>query len=137
MLTCKSFTAAQDFVASYWGLLIQAGDKIHELSASFGEDVWSAGNFGQCMYAIKTRNGELYFKFKKNYGDLSCFDVSAIFLAVHHLYLSLTCNAIFMIQMVLSEHRLQYRSALPLLLMADDYKGQCSFQNRSRSSLPS
>ena len=27
------------------------------------------------MYAIKTRNGDLYFKFKKMYGDMSVFEV--------------------------------------------------------------
>lgn len=46
-----------------------------ELSASFGDDIWPAGNYGQTMYAIKTRNGQLYFKFKKMYGDLSAFEV--------------------------------------------------------------
>ena len=46
-----------------------------EVSASFGDDVWEAGNFGQTMYAIKTRNGDLYFKFKKMYGDMSVFEV--------------------------------------------------------------
>lgn len=46
-----------------------------EVSASFGDDVWEAGNFGQTMYAIKTRNGDLYFKIKKMYGDLSAFEV--------------------------------------------------------------
>ena len=54
---------------------VQVGDKILLVSASFGEDVWEAGKFGQCMYAIKTRNGDLYFKFLKKYGDLSSFEV--------------------------------------------------------------
>ena len=53
----------------------QVGDKLVQVSASFGEDVWDAGKFGQCMYAIKTRNGDLYFRFKKMYGDLSSFEV--------------------------------------------------------------
>lgn len=55
---------------------VQVGDKLVQVSASFGDDVWDAGKFGQCMYAIKTRNGDLYFRFKKMYGDLSSFDVS-------------------------------------------------------------
>ena len=37
----------------------QAGDKLVEVSASFGADVWQAQNFGQVMYAIKTRNGQV------------------------------------------------------------------------------
>ena len=56
--------------------LVQAGDKLVEVSASFGDDVWEAGNFGQTMYAIKTRNGDLYFKFRKMYGDMSVFEVA-------------------------------------------------------------
>jgi hypothetical protein len=47
------------------------GDKIVKVSASFGDDVWDALNFGQVMYAIKTRNGEVYMQLKKNYGDTS------------------------------------------------------------------
>ena len=47
------------------------GDKIEAVSASFGTDVWEAKNFGQVMYAIKTRNGDVYIKFKRNYGDTS------------------------------------------------------------------
>ena len=57
--------------------MVQVGDKLVQVSASFGEDVWDAGKFGQCMYAIKTRNGDLYFRFKKMYGDLSSFEVNA------------------------------------------------------------
>ncbi len=53
------------------------GDKIVEVSASFGSDVWEARNFGQVMYAIKTRNGEVYLKMKKNYGDTSFLVVSS------------------------------------------------------------
>ena len=49
-----------------------------QVSASFGDDVWDAGKFGQCMYAIKTRNGDLYFRFKKMYGDLSSFEVDTV-----------------------------------------------------------
>ncbi len=43
------------------------------VSASFGTDVWEAKNFGQVMYAIKTRNGQVYMKLKRNFGDLSSF----------------------------------------------------------------
>eukprot|EP00471_Norrisiella_sphaerica_P004673 CAMPEP_0184487546 /NCGR_PEP_ID=MMETSP0113_2-20130426/10186_1 /TAXON_ID=91329 /ORGANISM="Norrisiella sphaerica, Strain BC52" /LENGTH=265 /DNA_ID=CAMNT_0026869901 /DNA_START=245 /DNA_END=1042 /DNA_ORIENTATION=+ len=50
---------------------VEVGDKMVELSASFGDDVWEAGNFGQIMYAIKTRVGGLYFKFEKRDGDMS------------------------------------------------------------------
>lgn len=57
---------------------MQVGDKLTEVSASFGEDIWEAGNFGQTMYAIKTRNGDLYFKFKKMYGDTSALEVRSM-----------------------------------------------------------
>jgi hypothetical protein len=53
------------------------GDKIEAVSASFGTDVWEAKNFGQVMYAIKTRNGDVYIKFKRNYGDTSFLLVPA------------------------------------------------------------
>ena len=51
--------------------LVQVGDKITQVSASFGTDIWEAQNFGQVMYAIKTRNGDVYLKMKRNYGDTS------------------------------------------------------------------
>ncbi|BDA41945.1 Protein MET1, chloroplastic [Coccomyxa sp. Obi] len=50
---------------------IEVGDKIVAVSASFGGDVWEAKNFGQVMYAIKTRNGDVYLKLQRNYGDTS------------------------------------------------------------------
>lgn len=53
----------------------QPGDQIVAVSASFGTDVWEAKNFGQVMYAIKTRNGQVYMKLKRNFGDLSSFVV--------------------------------------------------------------
>jgi hypothetical protein len=46
-----------------------------EISASFGSDVWAAQNYGQIMYAIRTRNGTVYMKLKKNYGDMSALAV--------------------------------------------------------------
>ncbi|CAL5219294.1 g1100 [Coccomyxa viridis] len=48
---------------------LEVGDKIVGVSASFGTDIWDAQNFGQVMYAIKTRNGDVYLKMKRNYGD--------------------------------------------------------------------
>lgn len=48
-----------------------------EVSASFGSDVWEAKNFGQVMYAIKTRNGDVYLKLKRNYGDTSFLMVTS------------------------------------------------------------
>jgi hypothetical protein len=50
---------------------IQPGDKIVQISASFGSDVWEAQNYGQIMYAIRTRNGTVYLKLKRNFGDMS------------------------------------------------------------------
>jgi tetratricopeptide (TPR) repeat protein len=53
---------------------ITPGDKVVKISASFGSDVWDALNFGQVIYAIKTRNGEVYMRLKKNYGDMSALE---------------------------------------------------------------
>lgn len=50
---------------------VMPGDKIVQISASFGEEVWEAQNFGQIMYAIKTRSGSVYLKMKRNFGDMS------------------------------------------------------------------
>lgn len=46
-----------------------------EVSASFGDEVWEARNFGQVMYAMRTRVGGIYMKFKKNNGDMSALQV--------------------------------------------------------------
>lgn len=54
--------------------VITPGDKVVNVSASFGGDVWEAKNFGQVVYAIKTRNGDVYMRLKKNYGDMSAFE---------------------------------------------------------------
>lgn len=53
---------------------ITPGDKVVKVSASFGSDVWDALNFGQVIYAIKTRNGEVYLRLKRNYGDMSALE---------------------------------------------------------------
>jgi hypothetical protein len=50
---------------------IEPGDKIVQISASFGPDIWEAQNYGQIMYAIRTRNGTVYLKIKRNFGDMS------------------------------------------------------------------
>eukprot|EP00878_Enallax_costatus_P002097 GHUV01002264.1.p1 GENE.GHUV01002264.1~~GHUV01002264.1.p1 ORF type:complete len:315 (+),score=99.41 GHUV01002264.1:43-987(+) len=50
---------------------IQPGDKIVKISASFGTDVWDAQNYGQIMYAIRTRSGTVYMKIRRNFGDMS------------------------------------------------------------------
>jgi hypothetical protein len=54
---------------------VQPGDKIVQISASFGSDVWEAQNYGQIMYAIRTRNGTVYLKLKRNFGDMSALKV--------------------------------------------------------------
>ena len=33
--------------------------------------VWDAQNFGQIMYAIRTRSGTVYMQIKRNFGDMS------------------------------------------------------------------
>ena len=32
------------------------------VSASFGDDIWEAKNYGQVTYAVKTRNGAVYME---------------------------------------------------------------------------
>ena len=56
---------------------MQPGDKILKVSASFGNDIWDAINYGQVMYAIKTRNGQVYMQLKSNGGDISVMQVSS------------------------------------------------------------
>ena len=56
-------------------LHVQPGDKIVKISASFGTDVWDAQNYGQIMYAIRTRSGTVYMKIKSNKGDMSALQV--------------------------------------------------------------
>lgn len=56
---------------------IEIGDKVVQCSASFGNDVWDAKNFGQVMFAIRTRNGGVFLKFKRMFGDVSQIEVPA------------------------------------------------------------
>lgn len=56
---------------------IKPGDRVVNVSASFGGDVWEARNFGQVIYAIKTRNGEVYLRLESRGGDIDVFEVSA------------------------------------------------------------
>lgn len=56
---------------------VQPGDKIVQISASFGADIWDAQNFGQIMYAIRTRSGTVYMKLKSNNGDMSALQDDA------------------------------------------------------------
>jgi hypothetical protein len=53
---------------------VEPGDKIVQISASFGADIWDAQNFGQIMYAIRTRSGNVYLKIKRNFGDMSALE---------------------------------------------------------------
>lgn len=53
---------------------IQPGDKVVRCSASFGEEIWDAKNYGQVTYAIKTRSGDIYLELESRGGDLTCFD---------------------------------------------------------------
>jgi len=60
--------------AGYTDDRVQVGDKVVQVSASFGDDVWDAKGFGQTIYAIRTRNGEVYLKLLKMYGDMSALE---------------------------------------------------------------
>jgi tetratricopeptide (TPR) repeat protein len=39
--------------------------------------VWEAENYGQVMYAVKTRTGGVYMELQKRGGDMSCFEADA------------------------------------------------------------
>lgn len=52
----------------------EMGDKIVQISASFGPEMWAAENYGQVMYAMKTRSGDIAMVLEKRGGDLSCFE---------------------------------------------------------------
>jgi len=51
------------------------GDKIVEISASFGPEVWKAENYGQVMFAMKTRSGGIFMKLERRGGDMSVFEM--------------------------------------------------------------
>ena len=50
---------------------VQPGDKVLFVSASFGPEVWEALNYGQVMYAMRTRAGEIYLKMEARGGDMT------------------------------------------------------------------
>lgn len=53
---------------------VQPGDKLLRVSQSFGEETWEALNYGQVAYAIRTRNGDVFFELQSRGGDLSIFE---------------------------------------------------------------
>jgi len=53
---------------------IEIGDKIVGVSASFGDEMWEAANYGQVMYAMKTRAGDVELEMRKMYGDLEAME---------------------------------------------------------------
>lgn len=58
-------------------IVLQPGDKVVKCSASFGEEIWEAKNYGQVTYAIKTRNGDIYLELESRYvspSSHSCFE---------------------------------------------------------------
>jgi tetratricopeptide (TPR) repeat protein len=54
----------------------EIGDKILAVSASFGNEIWDADSYGQVIYAMKNRNGDIYLKMKKMNGDFSALEQS-------------------------------------------------------------
>jgi len=52
----------------------KVGDKIEAVSASFGDEIWGAESYGQVMYAIKNRNGDIYLKMTDMDGDISALE---------------------------------------------------------------
>ncbi|GAB4815855.1 hypothetical protein N2152v2_002901 [Parachlorella kessleri] len=57
---------------------VTPGDKVVKVSASFGGDVWDALNYGQVVYAIKTRSGQVYLKLKKMGGDMTALEAEEL-----------------------------------------------------------
>jgi len=49
----------------------EVGDRVVKVSASFGDDVWDAESYGQTMYAMKTRSGNVFVQMEKRFGDMS------------------------------------------------------------------
>ena len=56
--------------------VFEIGDKILKVSASFGDEIWDADSYGQVVYAIKNRNGDIYLQMQKMNGDLSSLEAS-------------------------------------------------------------
>ena len=52
----------------------EIGDKIVAVSASFGDEIWDADNYGQVIYAMKNRNGDIFLRMRKMNGDLSALE---------------------------------------------------------------
>jgi tetratricopeptide (TPR) repeat protein len=46
------------------------------VSASFGNEIWDADSYGQVIYAMKNRNGDIYLKMQKMNGDFSALEQS-------------------------------------------------------------
>ena len=46
------------------------------MSASFGSEIWDADSYGQVVYAIKNRNGDVYFKLRRCNGDYSALEAN-------------------------------------------------------------
>jgi len=53
---------------------ITPGDRLLRVSQSFGNETWEALNYGQVAYAIRTRNGDVYFQLQDRGGDMTIFD---------------------------------------------------------------
>ncbi|EEH55744.1 uncharacterized protein MICPUCDRAFT_34253 [Micromonas pusilla CCMP1545] len=50
------------------------GDKVTKVSASFGDEIWDADSYGQIIYAMKNRNGDIYLQLRQMNGDLSALE---------------------------------------------------------------
>jgi len=55
---------------------VEIGDRIEAVSASFGDEIWGAESYGQVMYAIKNRNGDIYLKMRAMKGDLKALETN-------------------------------------------------------------
>eukprot|EP00667_Euglena_gracilis_P018109 EG_transcript_19181 len=60
------------------GFGISPGDKVVKCSAPFGTDMWEALNFGQVIFAIKSRVGSVLLELERRGGDLTIFEAKSM-----------------------------------------------------------
>lgn len=50
---------------------------MRDLSLPHGDEIWGAESYGQVIYAMKNRNGDIYLEMKKMNGDISALEQNA------------------------------------------------------------
>ena len=100
-----------------------------QVSASFGTDVWDCKNYGQVLYAIKTRNGDVFLKLQSRGGDLSIFEASTPLSLLQALSFLCFCTACLRLQSPTAKRRppanLMQRETLLVALGTDLAQNLC------------